>query len=59
LIGFERVWPVAINALERARSLAAGWQRKNQKSPAAGASRSFGLAHAIILPPVENIVNPK
>jgi hypothetical protein len=46
MIRFERVWPVALKALERARPLAAGRQRQNQIGPAMGASRSFGLAHS-------------
>ena len=50
MFGFERVGAVAFEALERALTLAAGRQRKDQKGPAAGASWSFGLAHEIILP---------
>src|ERR1700737_1520766 len=45
MVRFERVWPVALKALERARPLAAGRQRQNQIGPAMGASWSFGLAH--------------
>jgi hypothetical protein len=45
MFGFERVGAVAFKALERALTLAAGRQRKDQVGPAAGASRTFGLAH--------------
>ena len=38
---------VAIETLERALTFAAGRQRQGQEGPAFGASRSFGLAHAI------------
>jgi hypothetical protein len=57
LIRFQRVRAVAFKALERARAFAAGRQRQDQLRPAIGASRSLGLAHAIILPPVQNLVN--
>jgi len=45
MLGFERVWAITFEALERASPFAAGRQRKDQEGPAAGASRTFGLAH--------------
>jgi hypothetical protein len=48
LFRFQRVGSLAIEALERARSFATGRQRKDQKGPATGANRSFGLAHTDI-----------
>ena len=49
LFRFQRIRPLAIEALERAPSLAARRKRQNQIFPAVRASRSFSLAHAIIL----------
>jgi hypothetical protein len=46
LFGSTAGGAVAIETLERARSLATERQRKDQESPAAGASRTFSLAHA-------------
>ena len=51
LVSFQRVWAVAIKALECALSLAARRQRKELERPAVGTRRSFGLAHADNLPP--------
>jgi hypothetical protein len=45
MFGFERVWAVAIETLERAPPLAADRQRQDQEAPAAGASLTFSLAH--------------
>jgi hypothetical protein len=42
----DGVGPVAIKALKCALSLAAGWQRKDQMSPAVGASWPFSLSHS-------------
>jgi hypothetical protein len=59
MFGFERIGAVAFKALERALTLAAGRQRKDQVGPAAGASRTFSLAHAVILPSIQKLVNSK
>jgi hypothetical protein len=45
LIRFQGGGAVAFKALQRALTLAAGRQRKDQEGPAAGASRTFSLAH--------------
>jgi hypothetical protein len=50
LVGFERIPRLALLALERAPSFAAGGRHQNQSGPAIGASRSFGLSHNINLP---------
>ena len=55
----DGVGSLAIKALKRALSFAAGRQRKSEMRPAIGASRSSGLAHVVILPPVRNFVNTK
>ena len=44
-------------ALERAQSLAAERQRKEQEGPAMGACGSFRLSHTMIFPPVRKAVN--
>jgi hypothetical protein len=44
-MGLQGIGTFAIEALEHALSFAAGRQRQDQKGPAAGARRSFGLAH--------------
>ena len=59
LFRFQRIRPLAIEALERAPSLAARRKRQNQIFPAVRASRSFSLAHGTILPRVRKSVNFK
>ena len=51
LVGFQGIGSVAIKAQKRALPFAAGRQRLDHDSPAAGASRSFGFAHEVNLPP--------
>jgi hypothetical protein len=58
-LGFQRIGTVTIKALERARTVAARRQRKDQNGPATGASRTFNLAHPIIFAPVPILVNSK
>jgi hypothetical protein len=50
---------LAIEAPERARSVAAGRQRQDQERPALGTGWSFRLAHVAILPPTKTLVNFK
>jgi hypothetical protein len=56
LFGFQRIGAITIEALKRAPLFAANWQRQDQERRATGASRSFSLAHALILLPDREFV---
>jgi hypothetical protein len=57
LVGFQGIGSVAIKAQKRALPFAAGRQRLDHDSPAAGASRPFGFAQEVNLPP-NRLVRP-
>jgi hypothetical protein len=59
LVGFQGIGSVAIKAQKRALPFAAGRQRLDHDSPAAGASRAFGFAHEVNLPPNRLAVHSK